>query len=229
MRSSLVLLSWSLLAMTACGGAVETQQERGSEAGDAALGLWIAPTSDDVGFRALDVCADGTVSYELPADPAGVRSRCAAVGGSHETDGARVDLVVGPSHIEAKIAGGALVMASPDGERVYYRTSRAGDITGSYAIRTVLSPDEGGGAVTVERRFRFGGGHFEFENVLAREGTKERWTTTERGSYAMAGPGEVVLTPEGQASHVEHAIVFGPGGEHLHVGRVGYMTRVDGR
>ena len=117
-----------------------------------------------------------------------------------------------------------------EGTQIYYRASTATALEGTYGTRNVLSPDlDGSGAVVITRRADFQDGRFVLENVLTREGTTERWTTVERGTYRMTSAGQVVLASDGQAPHSEHAFVFGNDGEHLHVGRLGYMARIDKR
>lgn len=222
----------SILALAACGGAVETAPENQPAASDippasAAFGLHIAAPSATSGFLPLDVCTDGSLSFALPAVPEGVREHCADIGGSHHAQGAGLVVQVGQNRLIATLASdGALDLAGPEGERVYYRTSRPEVISGTYELRTVMDPGTSEtGPITIARRFTFEGGVFTFRNVLAREGTEERWATVDHGTYALAGAGEVVLTSDGQPSHVEHVVAFGARGEHLHVGRIGYMTR----
>jgi hypothetical protein len=220
-----------LVALTACGGAVESSSPipdhdtTTSREAPSALGLWVAPTTEPPGYLPLDLCADGTVSYDFPADPWGVRERCDAIGGSHHEGAARVSFVVGRTHLEATLEDGQLMLAQPEGARAYYRTSRATELSGTYSLRTVVSHGEGMGAVTIERRFSFAHGRFTFDNVLSGERTGDRWSTIEQGSYAMSSAGEVVFTTDGEASHVEHVVVFGNRREYLHIGRIGYMAR----
>jgi hypothetical protein len=230
-RTVLATLSSVLVALTACGGAVEPSPpgpERDtttSVKAPSALGLWVAPTLDPPGYLPLDLCADGTVSYDFPVDPAGVRERCAAVGGSHRVEGTHVSFVVGRVHLEAALEDGKLVLAQPEGPRTYYRTSPATDLSGTYALRDVMSHGGSAGDVTLERHFSFARGRFTFDNVLSGETTGDRWSTVEQGSYAMSGAGDAVFTTDGEASHAEHVVVFGARGEYLHIGRVGYMAR----
>lgn len=220
----------ALLALTACGGAVEStpansEPDATSTArAPSALGLWIAPAAEPAGYLPLDLCGDGSVSYEFPTDPSGTRERCAAIGGSHQALGSHVSLVVGRTHLEATLEHDRLLLTQPEGARTYYRTSRAGELSGTYSLRSVVSRGENG-TVNIERRFTFAHGRFTFDNVLAREESDERWSTVEQGSYAMSGPGEVVLTTDGEPPHAEHVVTFGARGEYLHIGRIGYMAR----
>jgi hypothetical protein len=154
-----------------------------------------------------------------------VRERCAAIGGSHQEGGAHISFVVGPAHLEATVEGDQLMLAQRDGARAYYRTSPATELSGTYSLRTIMTRGEGTGAITMDRRFSFAHGRFTFDNALSRESTGDRWSTSEQGSYAMSGTGEAVFTTDGEASHVEHVVVFGQRGEYLHIGRIGYMAR----
>jgi hypothetical protein len=233
-RNVTASLSILVVALTACGGAVEPSSSAptdddgaraATQQAPSALGLWVAPVTEAPGFLALDLCADGTVSFGFPADPSGVRERCASIGGSHRIEGARVSLVAGRARLEATLADGQLLVVQPEGPRTYYRTSRASDIAGTYALRTDVSHGEGTGTVAIERRFAFARGRFTFDNALSAATTGDRWSTVEQGSYAMSGPGDVVLTTDGLASHAEHVVAFGPSGEYLHIGRIGYMAR----
>lgn len=219
-----------LLALSACGGAVDTtspspdHEATTATQAPSALGLWVAPAAEPASYLPLDLCGDGSVSYEFPSDPSGTRERCAAIGGSHEALGSHVSFVVGRTHLEATVEDDRLLLTQPEGARTYYRTSRALELSGTYSLRAVVSRGENG-TVTIERRFSFAHGRFTFDNVLAREGSAERWSTIEQGSYTMTGPGEVVLTTDGETSHAEHVVTFGARGEHLHIGRIGYMAR----
>jgi hypothetical protein len=221
-----------LLSLAACGGSVEVsgagRGEAAADPGRSAFGLWIAPSEDGSRFLPLDICRDHTISYHFPDDPSGRRERCSDVGGSYEQRGERLMFVVGSARLDAAIEDeGRLVLTESEGERVYFRVSDVDDITGTYRLRTILAqPDAERGAVTLVRTLRFDGERFTIDNVLSREGTDERWQTTERGTYAVVRRGELVWTSEGRASHVAHVVAFGARGEHLHIGRVGFMTRV---
>jgi len=219
-----------VVALTACGGAVDTtspspaHEEATTAHVPSALGLWVAPAADPAGYLPLDLCGDGSLSYDFPAAPSGVRERCAAIGGSHQTLGSHVSFLVGRTHLEATVEDDRLLLTQPEGARTYFRTSPARELSGTYSLRSVVSHGESG-TVTIERRFSFAHSRFTFDNVLAREGSADRWSTVEQGSYAMNGPGEAVLTTDGETPHAEHVVTFGARGEYLHIGRIGYMAR----
>ena len=215
-----------LSACAACGGALEPGPAEAPVA-EGTLGLWLATDpSSPSGLLALDLCADRSFAWEMPARPLGTRPTCSGKEGLGRYEVAGAELVLhGPDGDRvARLDGDRLVVRGGPREMAYARAQAAPALEGTYEASAQIGFGHRE-PVVIRHRLRFAGPRVVAEHFVEDGAPAPRMTARREGDVRFLEPGVAEIVWQGERPQRLHVVRLGESDARVWIERVGYFER----